>query len=230
MATWVDIHQRERTCSSIRRTARANPKHLGLTAIAQLATLPPVPLVTDQSLVRTLDDTKTMLLVTRRIKADNRSNVAATADEALKKPTFTALVAHDVRMPPNVHLSDRGMDVSRPEIPRPNPKAQPGSLQRPCSASQSSSLKNLWSLAPGRNAVTIQCSLSRDQDGHNVIPQTTENTRKKICVHLRRSAVKNPSFNSTSARAPHVKVSDRGQPPPTRDLSLTEPAGPVILR
>ena len=71
------------------------------TPIAQLATLPRVPVVTDQSRVSALDDAKTMMLVTRRFETDNRPYVAAAADETFRKPSFTALVTHDVRMPPN---------------------------------------------------------------------------------------------------------------------------------
>src|ERR1051325_2423287 len=59
-------------------------------------------------------------------------------------------------------------------------KTKPGSLHRFGSASQSSSLKILRSLALGKTAGTIQCSLSRDQPGRNVIPQTTLNTRKNL--------------------------------------------------
>ena len=58
--------------------------------------------MTDQSRVSALDDAKTMMLVTRRVETDNRPDVAAAADETFRKPSFTALVTHDVRMPPNV--------------------------------------------------------------------------------------------------------------------------------
>jgi len=89
------------------------------TPIAQTATLPQVPIVTDQSLVSALDDAKTVMLVTRRVEADNRPDVAAAADEALWKPSFTALVAHNSRMLPNARTQPRrAEDSSQPAASR----------------------------------------------------------------------------------------------------------------
>jgi len=58
-----------------------------------------------------------------------------------------------------------------------------------CSASQSSQLKNLWSLAVSQTAVTNGRSLGRDQNASNLPAKNAKHT-KRICVHLRPSAVK----------------------------------------
>ena len=67
-----------------------------------------MPVVTDQSRVSALDDAKTIMLVTRRVETDNRPDIAAAADETFRKPSFTALVTHGVRIPPNAQSERRG--------------------------------------------------------------------------------------------------------------------------
>ena len=91
--------------------------------VTEPATLPPVTALPDEPLVRaqvTFDESPPRLngaepvrLVARRVEADDRPDVAHTADETFREPAFVTLMTHSSDARPT-HVRRRGITTIVP--------------------------------------------------------------------------------------------------------------------